>query len=300
MALKTKSIFNYLVILSFIFLVIALYRADYLNIPTIHSYPYLLLSFLILFCGMISNALTWWNLLSLNGFKVKIKDAISSVGLSIFTKYIPGKVLLILGKAEFIATRYPIKREVASTVSLQTQIITIWAGFSLGCIGLLLAGGFSQLKILYTAIPIWLFLTSLIFLPIIKIIIERSVKWILKKDINIPTISPLKAIKSIPVFMLNWFLWGLSFYYLCLALTFDINFSLIAVLTFPFAGTSGAMAIVAPGGVGVREGLIVVFLGLLSIDVVEATTISVASRLWFLIGELFIFSFAFVLHKFIK
>ncbi len=300
MAFKSKNIFTYLVLLSFVFLVFALYKADYLNIPTIYSYPYLALSFLLLFLGMISNALTWWTQLSLNKYKVSVNDAITSVGLSIFTKYIPGKILLILGKAEFISNRYEIKREVASTISLQTQIITIWVGFSMGCLGLILAGGFSQVKLLYTAIPIWLLLTSLIFLPIIKVTIEKTAKWLFKKKLNIPAISAAKAFISIPVFMLNWFLWGCSFYFLCLALTIHVDFSLVAILAFPFAGTSGAMAVVAPGGVGVREGLIVLFLSLLRIDLVEATTISVASRLWFLIGELFIFCFSFILYKFVK
>ncbi|MGH9382995.1 MAG: hypothetical protein ACRD2N_01695 [Vicinamibacterales bacterium] len=60
-------------------------------------------------------------------------------------------------------------------------------------------------------------------------------------------------------------------------------------LRFPLVTALGVMAFVAPGGVGVREGAIVGYLILVNVPVAEATTIALASRLWFLTGESFIF-----------
>jgi uncharacterized membrane protein YbhN (UPF0104 family) len=47
-----------------------------------------------------------------------------------------------------------------------------------------------------------------------------------------------------------------------------------------------------PGGLGVREGIIVLVLTATGLDVKVATTISVISRIWFISGEIFIFLMA--------
>jgi len=50
------------------------------------------------------------------------------------------------------------------------------------------------------------------------------------------------------------------------------------------------MAFIAPGGLGVREGVMVGYLTLAGLPIAEAVTIAGASRLWFLVGEAFIFT----------
>ena len=60
-------------------------------------------------------------------------------------------------------------------------------------------------------------------------------------------------------------------------------------LGFPLAGSLGVMAFIVPGGLGVREGALIAYLSLAGIAVPVATTISIASRLWYLVGEVFIF-----------
>jgi uncharacterized membrane protein YbhN (UPF0104 family) len=66
---------------------------------------------------------------------------------------------------------------------------------------------------------------------------------------------------------------------------------------FPLAASLGVLALVAPGGLGVREGVIVAYLGLAGIPAMEATTISIASRLWFLGGELIFFAAGAIAHR---
>ena len=66
---------------------------------------------------------------------------------------------------------------------------------------------------------------------------------------------------------------------------------------FPLAGTLGIMTFISPGGLGTREAVLVGYLTLAGIPVVEATTIAVASRLWFLGGEVFIFVLGWIAHK---
>jgi uncharacterized membrane protein YbhN (UPF0104 family) len=66
---------------------------------------------------------------------------------------------------------------------------------------------------------------------------------------------------------------------------------------FPLAGTLGIMTLISPGGLGTREAVLVGYLNLAGIPVVDATTIAVASRLWFLGGEIFIFILGWISHK---
>ena len=46
-----------------------------------------------------------------------------------------------------------------------------------------------------------------------------------------------------------------------------------------------------------REGILTGFLTIAGLDLPLATTIAVASRLWFMMGEFFIFSLALILEK---
>ncbi len=71
-------------------------------------------------------------------------------------------------------------------------------------------------------------------------------------------------------------------------------------LVFPLSGTLGILAGFAPGGIGVREGLMVSCLVLAGFEITEAATISIASRLWFLIGESFIFAIGLIADRLLR
>jgi hypothetical protein len=85
-----------------------------------------------------------------------------------------------------------------------------------------------------------------------------------------------------------WLLWGGGFFLLCAGLS-DQMFPFSTLFCFPLATTLGILILFAPGGLGIREGVIVGYLTLLGIALPEAITLSAASRLWFLIGEFFVF-----------
>ena len=57
------------------------------------------------------------------------------------------------------------------------------------------------------------------------------------------------------------------------------------------------MAIIVPGGLGVRESILTGYLNLAGLPISEAATISISARLWFLIGEIFFFVTAYVLNS---
>jgi glycosyltransferase 2 family protein len=143
-----KNIIQIFIYGSLIFLIIALIKADYLKIPYIKNFNSLIYSFILLFSGFIFNGLSWGKLLKNNYKQIKTSDAISSVGLFIFGKYIPGKLWIILGMSEIISKKYNLPRKDIATLSLTAQFISIWVSLIIGSLGLIFIKSFKAYSII--------------------------------------------------------------------------------------------------------------------------------------------------------
>jgi uncharacterized membrane protein YbhN (UPF0104 family) len=294
---KIKKInwFKVILYLSLGFLVFGLYRADYLVIPTIHSYPLLVLSLALLFAGFISMCHNWQVVLT-NGKMVDIsfKDAVVSNGLSVFTKYIPGKLMVVLGRAMFISDKYKVPLKELSIASLKTQMITLWVGLTLGY---LVAFKIElNLKLVLPGVFFLIFFSIVLFSKHLKKYMQLVIFKLTKKQVDYPVLSLLDALKVLPSFLFNWLLWCSAFYLLIISLV-PYSVSFISGFSFALAGTLAIIAIISPGGLGVREGLLLFCLLGFGIERQDAVTISVASRLWFLMGEFFIFFTSIILNR---
>lgn len=286
---------NCFVYISILFLLIVLIKSDYLIIPKIYSVNYLLFSFLTLFSGFLLNSAAWKQILDSSDLPVSYKHSISSTGLAVFGKYIPGKVWVLVGQAGYIInnkTKYS-KSKVAALV-LNASLILIWLGLILSVIGIFFLGEYYFVGIFFSII--FIVLTLIIFTSILHKVIEGLVRKVLKRNINILRLSNKALLKTALWYLLNWIFWCIGFYFLTKSLGgSDIHISV--GLSFPLAACVGIFALIFPGGIGVRESVLIVSLTLAGLDVQLATTISIASRLWFLIGECFIFSLGFIMDK---
>jgi uncharacterized membrane protein YbhN (UPF0104 family) len=54
---------------------------------------------------------------------------------------------------------------------------------------------------------------------------------------------------------------------------------------FPMSSIIGIIVLIAPGGLAVREGFLILGLSFLGVATKEATAVAFISRLWFLVGE---------------
>jgi uncharacterized membrane protein YbhN (UPF0104 family) len=285
---------KYLVYLSLLFLAAALYNANYLKIPRIFSLPVLIASFVFLFAGFISNTISWKQILKESNYPIKMGECIAGTGLSIFGKYIPGKIWMVMGRAAYITEKNHLPLGTLSAISLNAQFIALWLGLIFGMIGLFMLGGLHLWG--WVILCLWVCFTVIIFSKLVHGRAERLIRTVFKKYIKIPRLTFKSTISVIPWFALNWMLWSVGFYTLVVSLTaIDIPWSI--GLGFPLAGTLGIMTLITPGGLGTREGVIVGYLSLAGIPVLEATTVAIASRLWFLLGEAFIFIVGWVAHK---
>lgn len=220
--------------------------------------------------------------------------AIVSTGLSIFTKYIPGKVLVILGPAAYVsaATKHPVK--LTSTASLVAQLMVLWSGSILGCITMF-SSQIPEKWAIVGVLAIGALTLSLFFQPQIAAFVNRMATFF-NYNIGIPCLEPKQLLTAVPYPFFSWTFLSVGFYLLVLSVHPAGVPDPMVFFIFPLAGTLAIAALFAPGGLGVREGLLVACMTIYGIPLDEAVGISILSRLWFLVGEMFIFVLGFSLR----
>lgn len=285
--LKNIDWFKILFYFSLLFLIISLYNANYLEIPKIYSFNYLVLSFISLFIGMLAMCNNWRVMLKVSAsLPITYKRALAANGLSVFTKYIPGKLLVIMGRALYTVKYYNISKAKASIISLKTQLITIWVGLIFSIPLMLFVN--LPIKHLVIGVIFILFVTFFLHSRSLKNIILKNAKLLLNKKFDYPLIKTSEILTVLPTFIFTWGFLSIGFWLLCSALV-GYHVSIVSGITFAFAATLGILVLIAPGGLGIREGLLAFSLVPFLNSQVDAITIATASRLWFLIGELFLF-----------
>ena len=291
--MNKKLFFNIILYLSLIFLVVFLYKYDYFDLKNLNiNYLHISISVLFLWAGFFLSALSWWNALGKHNILISKKKAVVSHGLVVFAKYIPGKVWLILGRAaKAVGTEYSVKT--ASFVSLKEQLLFIWSGLLISAVPLFVYRGIDVFSV---SVSVLFFgITIFIFFDKVRILIIWLVKKVLKKELEIPHISFKESINILSYIFLYWSAWVIAFYFLSLSIYPDTSLEIGFI--FPLSATLGLLAVIVPGGIGVREGIMTAFMVLIGIPLETATTISIISRLWFISGEIFIFVTAIMLKN---
>ena len=288
---------KYLIYLSIIFLVYVLYNANYLKIPRIDSYPSLIASFAFLFAGFVSSVIAWRRLLVVSKLNLSLDSCTASIGLSIFAKYIPGKIWIIMGRAGYLSEHSPYSLEQLSWVSLKAQFISLWTGLICGVMGVFTVGGLRLWG--WLVLALWIILTIAVFSKFAHEKIKYLFKILSRKNVLIPMLTTKSTLAAMPWFVVYWALWATGFYMLCLGLSPE-NVNWTVAFGFPLAGSLGILTPFSPGGLGTREGVMAGYLSLAGVPILEATTIAVAARLWFLLGEAFMFIVGWICHKMVK
>ena len=124
----------------------------------------------------------------------------------------------------------------------------------------------------------------------------KLIRKIFKKELTVPSLSIRSTLSVLPWFLINWLFWCSGFYFLVMGLS-PGSFTFFLGFAFAAAGTLSLLALIIPGALGVREGLLGIILVAAGFDESMAVTVSLASRLWFLSGELFIFLTALILER---
>lgn len=281
-----KRYFYLLLFISFVFLFVFLVRQEYI-IPEIIDSRALILSFLFLFAGFYASTFSWFVALRIHGITHRTSDALVSHGLSVFAKYIPGKIWVILGRAGYLSDdKKGLKNR--SYVSLMEQVVYLWAGFLISSVPTVIFYKFQWIS--YLVLIIFAGLTLFLFVERINHRVINLIKRIFKKELEVPLVRLGQSLPLIAAVSVIWILWTAGFYLFMMAFAQDIT--PVMMFAFPLSVCFGLIAIILPAGLGLREGIIIGYLSLAGLDLETATTISFFNRLWFISGELFIFLLA--------
>ncbi len=260
----------------------ALFRADYLELPRVLSLPTLGISLLFLCGGFVGDVLAWRFITKNPERRLSFAFCLAGTGLSIFTKYVPGKVLVVLGRAAYTSERRGDPLIPLAGLSLNSQIISVWCGLMIGASALIQSEIGAEW--VFLLVLIWLGLGLVIFLELPIALLGRLLGRLIPSFVS-PGLLPRRRITKVAIcYSVYWILHGIGFYFLAVSLHSG-PLPLVLVAAFPLSATVGILALFFPGGLGVREAVITGILYSAGLELSEAAGISVASRIWFLAGE---------------
>ncbi|MBN1251051.1 MAG: flippase-like domain-containing protein [Bacteroidales bacterium] len=290
---RAKNILRVLLYLSVFVVIYYLYRFDYLVISLIKfNFLYLFISVVLLWLGFYISTLSWQKSLKVYNINISKSLAVYSHGISVFAKYIPGKIWVILGRASIVSEKEYLLSQTAS-VSLKEQLVYLFTGLVISCIILPLAN--IDLIILFfvyiSTIVLGIFLFNKIVHEKLILLLEK----LFKKKLDIPYINIRKSFPYYLYIIIYWLIWSFAFYFFVKSILPDTL--LITAFFFPVSVSYGLIAIIVPGGIGVRESIIALLLTSIGVDASLAISISVIQRLWFIFGEVFIFTLALIVKN---
>jgi uncharacterized membrane protein YbhN (UPF0104 family) len=281
-----RSLFRYLLYLSLPFLLYQLYVMELLHLPAVRSWPLAVAAWAVLVGAFLASAVSWRRMLAHSGHAASAAQCVAGMGLSVFGKYVPGKVWMIVGRAAYLAEArgYPLAR--LSAISLEAQVVDLWVGLLLGALGLLIVGGLAVYG--WAVLACWLGLSLIVFSSLPHRLVEGLVRRLARREVTAPKLSLRQTFRLLPYFCPYSLGTALGFYLLVAAVTEGPTWPVVG-LGFPLAATLGTLVVLAPGGLAVREGLLTGYLALAGVPLAEATAIAVVARLWFMAGELAFF-----------
>jgi uncharacterized membrane protein YbhN (UPF0104 family) len=258
----------------------------------------LLLSTLIFAFSYFIQIWAWYIITLKLGIAIPIRETLESWFYSQLGKYLPGKVWLLLSRFSCYESKGKSKKSIS--VALYFEMVTV-----------LMAGGFIFLASLIFFGEIWPFyswrhsgwLILLFLLGLVSLhpwVLQKILNWVLvqlKRETISLTISYSNILWILFICIVSWIVGGIGFY-LFVDAVYPVAPQYILFLTGALAisSTLGLIAIFAPSGLGVREGVLVYLLSLI-IPAPVAVIISILTRIWMTLIEIGLIGMVYLLGK---
>jgi len=304
--MKSKNLIKY--IIGFLIVAGASYffiREFYANYDSISKFNfkinwfYLLASQLLLILVSIAGTYFWQLLFKIiTSQQINFRESLAIVNTSLLAKYLPGKVWSYALQMLLLS-----KKGISKTVVLYINLfLMVTSLFTSVFLGLLYFACFSPDQKKFWLLLLFVFLIiyiGFIFLnkPCLKLLI-KIVQKLLKKTINYTHIGVGWIIIFQMVYLLANAIFGITGYLLALGLGFSVSiqdiFAVAASLII--ADMIGFIVLVAPGGLGVREGIMLALLGVLG-DKSIALILPIGTRIEGMISDLLVGGIGFIYLK---
>lgn len=269
-------------------------REDFAKIDGVNIGVFVL-SMLFYFVYKFTLASLWHYITKLNGCSIKYDKAVTSYLYSILGKYIPGKVFMLAARLTYY------KEEDAPLSKVTVCFLIENVCTLLGAAMIFLVSLFFFPNDLLSD---YMWLTVLLIVAFFVCIHPKVINFflriagkLLKKDLTIPMSYP-QMLKAVLLFIGNWLIVGAGFIILVKSIYPELLASqmLYCAGVWGISAIMGILALFAPSGLGVREGIIVAALSLI-MPVEYAVVVSVVSRLWQTIPELVLVALSFIYSK---
>ena len=259
------------------------------------KWGYFLLSLVFYCMYKLTQASFWHYITVLNGAAISYTGGVKAFLYSILGKYIPGKVFMLLARIP----PYQEKGISAGKVTmcfLLENVCTILGAGMLFIVSLFVfpMAEFQQYKWL-TIVLIIVFIICIN--PAILNFGLNLLGKIVKKDISKIQITYPQMLTVVLLFVLNWVIYGTGFYFLiCSFYPLPLSQWLYVSGIYALSCIAGILAIFSPSGIGVREGILLLGLGLI-MDQNLAVMLSIIARLWAVLTELVLIGIIFIADK---
>ncbi len=276
------------------------YNFDSISKFKIHiNWFYLLAAQFILIGVTLAGTYFWQRLLRIiTSQQISFRESMAIANTSLLAKYLPGKVWSYAFQMLLLS-----KKGISGTIVLYANLfLTVTSLFASAFLGLLYFACFSPTNKRLWLLLFFVFLIiylGFIFLnqPCLKLLI-KIVQKIFKKTINYTHIDVRWIILFQLVYLLANAIFGITGYLLALGLGFSVSmqdiFAVAASLII--ADMIGFIVLIAPGGLGVREGIMFALLAALG-DKNMALILPIGTRIMGMISDLLLGGVGFMFLK---
>ena len=264
-----------------------LVRFIYVNWNTVRQFDwqlnYILLSvsLLLIVLNFILLIQIWRIILVKLGYSLGFKKSFKIWFYSNMGKYLPGKVWAVLGMV-YMCEKEGIPHATSFTSAILYQALNIISGMVL----VVIISGTGLVKNIskFAYLPLILVLVIFAYPPIMEKAINVLLKLLKKEPIKVG-LSFGSNLVLILFLMISWFIYGIGFNVLINSLSVhSFNSWPHMISIFVFSYIIGFLSIFVPGGLGVREGILISYL-LAYFPLPIATIIALFSRLWMTVAE---------------
>jgi uncharacterized membrane protein YbhN (UPF0104 family) len=258
-------------------------------------YPSLLIS--IVLVGIAYSVLVgvWKVILKQSGYVISYTKMFKIWFVSNLGRYIPGKVWQLLGML-YLLEKEKVPKSKSFTVAILAQALSSMAGI-LVMLGFLRYDLYREFfsQSLWFLFVLLAFVAGVVILIIYPELLQKVINLglgFLKKDKISINYKPKNLLFYLLFYTGSWLLFGFCFLFFIRSIT-PAPFGMYFGVTGAFAGsvTIGFLAFFAPGGVGIREGILVALLNAY-FPLPVATLIALLSRVWITLVEVLLFLIA--------
>jgi glycosyltransferase 2 family protein len=241
-----------------------------------------------------------WYLITLKvGIALPLRETTATWFYSQLGKYLPGKVWLFIGRFYLYESKGRGRQEIS--LSLYFETVTLLMAAGLISLTALAPVGIHWIDPRGGWFPILLVALSLFFLILHPRILEKIINPILSllgKNPLCLSISYRDILGILLVNFLAWCLGGLGFYFFIDSI-FPVASGTVLFLSGALAlsSTLGLVAVFAPGGLGIREGVLVYLLSHIMPGAV-AVVLSILTRLWMTLIEVGLVGMIYIWDRF--